>query len=170
MRRAVSVPISDEEEDERDKVLELDEAEWTSCEHRGMIGIPCPICDDAGFLPKSTGERQNRQGRSRRDAPTPRSWRRQVERGWRRLRQVGRAGNTLPNVGQVCLVIRGEETKYMGQEAIVTQQTAARVQITYLDKDGQQATRVKHPGSLMLLEEGLHVSQDAQGSVWVRRR
>ncbi len=39
--------------------------------------------------------------------------------------RVGKAGNNLPELGQQCLVLRGEEKKDLGQEAVVTKLTAA---------------------------------------------
>jgi hypothetical protein len=84
--------------------------------------------------------------------------------------RVGKAGNNLPERGQQCLVLRGEEKKDLGQEAVVTKLTAARVHIAYRDANGQQATRVKHPASLVLLDDGLHVVQDPMGFVWIKLR
>jgi hypothetical protein len=48
-----------------------------------------------------------------------------VRAGVRRLVHVNRAGNELPEVGQVCLVLRGDHQKDLGQEAVVTQWTAS---------------------------------------------
>jgi hypothetical protein len=61
------------------------------------------------------------------------------------------------------------QTKDVRQEAIVTKRAAAQVHVSYRDVDGQQATRVKHPALLVLLDEELHVVQDAQGFLWVKR-
>jgi hypothetical protein len=93
-----------------------------------------------------------------------------MTRSIRQLGRVNKAGNELPEVGQVCLVLRGDERKDIGQECVVTKQSASRVQISYRDKNGrQEAMRLKHPASLVLLEDGLHLVQDARGCVWVRR-
>jgi hypothetical protein len=43
------------------------------------------------------------------------------------------------------------------------------VRVTYLDKNGQQACKMKHPGLLILLGDGVHVMQDDDGLVWVRQ-
>jgi hypothetical protein len=96
------------------------------------------------------------------------TWRQQVRAGVQRLVLVGRPGNEFPEVGQVCLVLRKNDKKDLGQEAVVTKRTASRVHITIRDDNGWQATRVKHPGSIILFEDGLHVSQDANGFIWVR--
>jgi hypothetical protein len=77
------------------------------------------------------------------------------------LRRVGKAGNELPKVGQTCQDI--------GQECVITKQSASRVHITFQDGNGRQAARVKHPASLVLREDGLHVVQDERGFVWIKR-
>jgi hypothetical protein len=82
---------------------------------------------------------------------------------------VGKAGNKLPAVGQACLVFKGDALKDAGQECVVTKQTTARVHVTFRTATGRQATKIKQPSSLILLENGLHVKQDAQGFVWIRR-
>ncbi len=85
------------------------------------------------------------------------------------LVRIGKAGDELPEVGQVCLVLRGDERKDVGQECVVTKQSAARVHVSFRDANGRQATRLKHPTPLVLLEDGLHLVQDARGCVWVKR-
>jgi hypothetical protein len=52
---------------------------------------------------------------------------------------------------------------------VVVKQSAARVQVAFKDRNGRQATKLKHPASLVLLKDGLHVVQDAQGCVWVKQ-
>jgi hypothetical protein len=66
-------------------------------------------------------------------------------------------------------VLRGDERKDVGQECVVTKVSAARVRIAFRDAQGRQATKLKHPASLVLLEDGLHVMQDARGCVWIKR-
>jgi hypothetical protein len=75
----------------------------------------------------------------------------------------------LPELGQCCLVLQGKERKDLGQEVVVTKQTASRIHIAYLNANGRQATQMKHPALLVLLEEGLHVVQDTRGFVWVKQ-
>jgi hypothetical protein len=82
---------------------------------------------------------------------------------------VGKAGNELPDVGQVCLILRGDEKKDVGQECVVTKKSAARVLVSFRDKNSRQATKLKHPASLILLKDGLHLMQDARGCIWVKR-
>jgi ribosomal protein L32 len=143
--------------------------ECSNCGHRGVCNTLCPHCEDAGFSHEAAGTRQvwmERRVLARTRAST---WQQRVAAGVRRLVRVGKAGGELPDRGQCCLVLRGEEKRDLGQEAVVTKVAAARVHIAYRDADGRQATRVKHPASLVLLEEGLHVVQDARGCVWVKR-
>jgi hypothetical protein len=155
------VAVSDDEEGEYD-----DMGVCSNCNHRGMTGTFCPGCEDTGFVHESVRVRRVWQGRVR---ATTRSIKERMLLNIRRLVRVGKAGNELPEVGQVCLVLRGDERKDVGQECVVTKQSAARVQISFRDKSGRQATKVKHPASLILLEDGLHVMQDAQGCVWIKR-
>jgi hypothetical protein len=160
-RWAASTPVSDDEDDgEWDDV-----GECSNCQHQGITGTRCPVCEDTGFIHESVGVRQVWQARLRQEQGTTRTWRERMTRGIQRLVRVGRAGNALPEVGQSCLVLRGDEKKDLGQEAVVTKKSAARVHISYRDSNGRQATRLKHPGSLVLLEDGLHVTQDADGCV-----
>jgi hypothetical protein len=51
----------------------------------------------------------------------------------RQLIQMGKAGCELPKVGQQYLVIRGDKTKDMGQEAVVTNRSTACIHISFRD-------------------------------------
>jgi hypothetical protein len=127
------------------------------------------MCEDTGFIHESLGVRRVWQERQQQTQAAAMTWRQRVTTGIGRMMQVGKAGNAVPEIGQHCLVLRGDEKKDVGQEAVVTKRTASRVHIVYRDGDGQQSTCMKHPALLMLLGKGLHVLQDAQGFVWVRR-
>jgi hypothetical protein len=164
-RWAVSAPISDNEEEDE----EIGVGECSNCRHRGVVGTRCPLCEGAGFMHESRRARQEWRELQIQELARARTWRQRVSLGVQRLVRVRKAGNSLPEVGQGCLVLRGDELKDVGQEAIVTKQTAARVHIAYRDRNGRQATRVKHPSSLVLLEDGLHVCQDAHGCIWIKR-
>jgi hypothetical protein len=155
------VTVSDDEDGEWDDI-----GECGNCDHQGITGTLCPLCEDTGFIHESIGVRRVWQERVRAAAQNVQE---RMTRSIRRLGRVNKAGNELPEVGQVCLVLRGDERKDIGQECVVTKQSASRVQISYRDKNGRQATRLKHPASLVLLEDGLHLVQDARGCVWVRR-
>jgi hypothetical protein len=160
---ATSVPVSDDD-DEWD-----DWGECSNCQHQGISGTLCCMCEDTGFIHESLGVRRVWQERRQQAQVAATTWRQRVTTGIGRMLRVGKAGNAIPEVGQHCLVLRSDEKKDIGQEAVVTKRTASRVHISYRDGDGRQATRVKHPASLVLLGEGLHVVQDAQGFVWVRQ-
>jgi hypothetical protein len=155
------VTVSDDEDGEWDDV-----GECSNCRHQGISGTRCPVCEDTGFIHESVGVR--RVWRERIQAAA-RSAQERVTVNIRRLVRIGKAGNELPEVGQVCLVLRGDERKDVGQECVVTKQSAARVHVSFRDANGRQATRLKHPASLVLLEDGLHLVQDARGCVWVKR-
>jgi hypothetical protein len=164
---ATGAPISDDDDDdgEWDNV-----GECSHCQHQGITGTLCTLCEDYGFIHESVGVRRRWQEQRQRTRLVARTWQQRVAAGVLRLMRVGKAGNNLPERGQHCLVLRGEERKDLGQEAVVTKLTAARVHIAYHDANGQQATRVKHPASLVLLDDGLHVVQDPMGFVWIKLR
>jgi hypothetical protein len=69
----------------------------------------------------------------------------------------------------VCSILHGVEGQDLGQQAVVTSQTNARVRVAYRERNGRQGEKLKHPNSLVLLEDGLAISQDKQGFVWIKR-
>ena len=147
--------ISDHESD-------ADVAACPQCEHHGWIGTYCSHCEDQGMtysVPIST----------RRTTGRHRSWRARFAKNVLRLARVGRAGSELPHIGQVCLILHGVEGRDQGQQAVVTAQTKARVWVAYRERNGRQGEKLKHPNSLVLLEEGLGISQDKRGFVWIKR-
>jgi hypothetical protein len=113
------VAVSDDEKGEYD-----DMGVCSNCNHCGMTGTFCPGCEDTGFVHESVRVRRVWHGRVQ---ATTRSIKEQMLMNIRRLTRVGKAGNELPEVGQVCLVLRGDERKDVGQECVVTKQSAARV-------------------------------------------
>jgi hypothetical protein len=50
--------------------------------------------------------------------------------------QVGKARNKLPGIGQAFLVLQGDERKDIGQECVVTKQSAAHVHLSFQDANG----------------------------------
>jgi hypothetical protein len=146
------VPVSDDDEDAEEQMREC-----PYCQHRGVEGTLCPICEGTGFLHESSDNQRRRTSQGHAAGENSRA--RMITR-LRRLMRVRKAGNELPMVGQACLVLRGEERKDLGQECVITKRTASRVHVSFRTSDGRQATRVKHPASLVLLEDGLHVLQD----------
>jgi hypothetical protein len=123
--------------------------ECSHCRHQGITGTLCPLCEDYGFIHESVGVRRCWQEQRQRTRLVARTWQQRVAAGVQRLIRVGKAGNNLPERGQHCLVLRGEEKKDLGQEAVVTKLTASRVHRTYHDAN----------------DDGLHVVQDPMGLV-----
>jgi hypothetical protein len=131
------------------------------CSHLGWMTTLCPVCDDRGML--HAGRSVARKGEN-----VKQGWGAQLRASILRLTRIKKAGNELPSVGQCCLIVKGTERQDVGQEAVVTKQTKAMVRVTYADKNGRQVSKMKHPGSLILLGDGVHVMQDDDGFVWVR--
>ena len=98
---------------------------------------------------------------------------RKFSKRWREklalLTRVGPRGNSRPQLGQMCLTMVGKVNDDLGQIGVVTSVTPCMVSITSLRKDGiTTATRLKRPSSLILLEAGLTVVQEKDGSIWIR--
>jgi hypothetical protein len=78
-------------------------------------------------------------------------------------------GNVQPQIGQLCIIMTGVAGQDEGQMGIVTSQTRVMVEVTLASKSGEGIiTKTKQPRSLVLLEAGLVMVQDPDGSVWVR--
>ena len=78
-------------------------------------------------------------------------------------------GNVQPRIGQLCIIMTGVAGQDEGQMGIVTSQTKVMVEVTLASKTGKGTiTKTKQPRSLVLLEPGLVLVQDSDGSVWVR--
>jgi hypothetical protein len=131
------------------------------CSHLGWMTTLCPVCNDRGMLHAGRSVTRKREN-------VKQGWGAQLQASILQLTRVKKAGNELPDVGQCCLIIKGTERQDVGQEAVVTKQTKAMIRVTYLDKSGRQASKMKHPGLLILLGDGVHVVQDDDGFVWVR--
>jgi hypothetical protein len=148
----IGAQISDDE-------AETKWAECPQCEHQGWMGTAyCPQFKDQGMNHSLPGPRN-------RWKETGGSWTSRLARGLRQLTRSKKTGNKLPPVGQRCLVLRGEEGHDLGQPAIITMQTRARVWVAYLDSKGRKVSKVKVPSSLMLLEDGLDIVRDEDGFV-----
>ena len=99
---------------------------------------------------------------------------RSASRSWqdsfRRLVRVGVRGNARPAVGQVCLVLAGNAHDEQGQVGVVVRRTPAMVEMVIPSASGSHClTCLKRPSSLILLEAGLTLVQESDGSVWIRR-
>ena len=79
-------------------------------------------------------------------------------------------GDALPKVGQRCLVVTGESWQDVGQMGRVTRVMAVMMEIAYRHgQDGLVRIRRKRPSSVIMLEDGLELAQEPDGTVWVRR-
>jgi hypothetical protein len=145
-----------------DDDTEANIAQCPQCSQQGWVGTYCSRCEDQGMTFSVPLTR-------RRDGNTAGSWRTRVTARVLRMTRIGKAGNELPAMGQVCLILRGVEGRDLGQQAVVTARTRARVRVAYQEQNGRQGSKLKHPSSLILLENGLEMAQDEQGFVWVKR-
>jgi F0F1-type ATP synthase epsilon subunit len=69
----------------------------------------------------------------------------------------------------MCIIMTGIAGQDEGQMGVVTQHTKVMVEVTFAAKSGKGTiTKTKQARSLVLLEPGLVMVQDANGSVWVR--
>jgi hypothetical protein len=109
------------------------------------------------------------------EEPLPmRSRRAYRSRNWlSRVRGLARTcqnGKRLPPVGRYCLIIKGDADKDFGKMCVVSRQTKCMVSVVWRDNDtGATREKMKHPESLIQLEDGLRVEQDADGMLWVVR-
>jgi hypothetical protein len=79
-------------------------------------------------------------------------------------------GNVQPPIGQMCLIMTGVAGQDEGQMGVVTRRSKVMVDITMAHKSRKGTlTKSKHVWSLVLLEPGLVMTQDQDGSVWVQR-
>ncbi len=123
---------------------EAADAAWPEWEQSGWIGTYCSRCEDQGMT-YSVPIAVRRAGKQRYEPRA--SWGARMVSRLRNLTRVGKAGSELPQVGQVCLVLHGIEGRDLGQQAVVTSHTRARVRIAYQDQDGRQLEKLKHPNS-----------------------
>jgi hypothetical protein len=87
------------------------------------------------------------------------------------LSRVGPCGNKRPPIGQMCLVMVGKIAGDQGQVGMVTRHTPCRVEISVPVSNGAPSVLyMKKPSSLVMLEPGLMLVQDDDGSVWIRSK
>jgi hypothetical protein len=96
------------------------------------------------------------------------AWQERFRRNVRRLTRMEPRGNKLPRVGTHCLVMVGNGAQEVGQMAQVTRLTAKMVEIKYCGAKNQRFEhKLKRPNSLIMLDAGVTVVQDAHGTVWI---
>jgi hypothetical protein len=87
-----------------------------------------------------------------------------------RLARTGRNGTKRPPVGRVCLVLKGDAEVDVGKMVVVVRQTKCMVAVVWKDEgSGDTREKLKHPESLIQLEDGLVLEQDTDGMLWVVR-
>jgi hypothetical protein len=78
-------------------------------------------------------------------------------------------GNVQPPIGQLCIIMTGVAGQDAGQMGVVTHHNKVMVEVTFAARAGKgTTTKTKQPRSLVLLEPGLIMVQDINGSVWIR--
>jgi hypothetical protein len=98
------------------------------------------------------------------------AWQDRLRRGVRYIRRMRPRGNAMPAVGTHCIVIVGDAKQDLGQMAQVSSRKSKMVEIKYRGKqDRRMDYKMKRPSSLIMLEEGLVLQQDVDGTVWIRR-
>ncbi len=73
-----------------------------------------------------------------------------------------------PTIGQQCLVLKGKPGYNEGQVALVTQRKQCLVEIAFLRPNWKLQTKLKRPGTLIMLEKGIKVVQDNNGVMKVQ--
>ena len=143
------------------------------CSHPGRM-TPHLNLEDRLVSDDNTEEENSlaRRNEEKRKDPCPKK--RKFSRRWREklalLTQVGTPGNTRPQIGQMCLTMVGKINEDVGQIGVITSCTPLMVAVTLLRAVGNVTmTQLKRPSSLILLETGLIVVQELDGSVWIRR-
>jgi hypothetical protein len=96
------------------------------------------------------------------------TWQERLHKNFRELTRMEPRGNVRPKIGTRCLVMVGNVTQDVGQMAQVTKLTAKMVEVKYRGARSRQLEhKMKQPSSLMMLETGLTMVQDAHGTVWI---
>jgi hypothetical protein len=96
-----------------------------------------------------------------------------VSRQWQQLlgflTRTRVRGNVQPQIGQMCIIMKGRAGHDEGQMGVVTNTSRVMVEVSLLHPKGKGImTKTKQPSSLVLLEPGLVMVQDKNGSVWIR--
>jgi hypothetical protein len=88
---------------------------------------------------------------------------------WGHITCLRPSGCTVPSIGQACLIVKGKTGVDEGQVGVVSDTAAAMVWVTYRhDHHGRRVSKLKRPSSLIMLDPGVVVSQDDNGTIWVR--
>jgi hypothetical protein len=98
------------------------------------------------------------------------AWQERLRRGVRYMTHLGPRGNVMPAVGTHCIIMVGDARRDLGQMARINDRKSKMVEVIYRGaKNRRMEHKMKRPSSLVMLEDGLTMRQDAQGTVWVVR-
>jgi hypothetical protein len=93
---------------------------------------------------------------------------------WRRamlgLPRMQLRSETLPRIGQQCLVLTGKAGYDEGQVAMIAQQKRCMVEIAFVGPKGDIRRKLKRPSTLLFLGKGVTVTQEQDGTMWVRAK
>ena len=93
----------------------------------------------------------------------------QIKQLAKRLFQARPRSNKQPELGQMCLVMKGKAGCDEGQMAIVSERTPVMVRITYVcNQRGGTKTKLKQPSSLVMLDPSVTLVQEKDGTMWIR--
>jgi hypothetical protein len=121
------------------------------------------IQTDVGVVSEGEEEEDTLERRERR-AYRSRNWLSRIP--W--LTRTGVNGNKRPPVGRMCLILKGNAEQDVGQMGVVVRQTRSMVAVVWKDEvTGRTHEKLKQPESLVQLEDGLKVIQDADGMLWI---
>ena len=134
-----------------------------------MSPRPQEICfvtdDDTEGMPQKIAEDTD----SMQEAVSARlAWYQRLRKGFRHMAHMEPRGNSRPEIGMHCIIMVGTEQD-RGQMAQVVDRKAQMVGVKFRAATNRRMEyKVKRPSSLIMLESGLTMKQDAHGStVWV---
>jgi hypothetical protein len=149
-RRAEVVSSDDEEEPEGGRCPE--------CGLDGKRKEKCAECGNTTIQVPQRGETEKRG--SSRD---------KERRQWARITRNRPGTAAMPEVGQTCVIMKGEHGREWAKMGLVVGTTAQRCWVGFRNsKTWQKEKRLKAPESLLYLEDGLEMVNDVEGRLWIK--
>jgi hypothetical protein len=101
----------------------------------------------------------------------PASKRKQKSRQGQKLRSRDQQKQSVPQVGDQCVILIGSTRQDVGQQGQVTELMPVMMGVKYREGHGRNrmVVKSKRPSSVLMLEEGLAIVRDRKGNLWVRR-
>jgi hypothetical protein len=101
----------------------------------------------------------------------PASKRKQKSRQGQKLRSRDQQKQSVPQVGDQCVILIGSTRQDVGQQGQVTELMPVMMGVKYREGHGtnRMVVKSKRPSSVLMLEEGLAIVRDRKGTLWVRR-